>query len=277
MTAHFTRQAKRRAGASPIAVATHLPSLDKASDAVLPAAVASNYWRARVPWYPSGCFGPYRAPTVGYSRRELAADGIVHCIGLLGGAILTWYLLTNLDTELPPQLAGGIRIYGASLMTMLVCSSAFNGLAWSKAHLRWLQLADHFGILLLISGSYTPVMLKAGCPKLLAVNWSVAALSAVIKATGSRLDVVAVHIPIFIILGWSLLAVWDDVWSHLSTWAKGQCLMAGGFYSGGLIPWAANRIEGHNAMWHVCVFAGSACIYSVVALELSRPGAWVRA
>jgi hemolysin III len=93
------------------------------------------YWlKERLPWYPDGCFGPYRSTTEGYSRRELAADFTVHAIGvalgLVGSAMLLSRtrdaMLATKSPPLPPVVAGGIVIYCISLMAMLVFSALFN-------------------------------------------------------------------------------------------------------------------------------------------------------
>ena len=94
MTSVVTRGAKRRAER-------------RSADSVvarLDEDLTTSYWHTKIPWYPNGCFGPYRSPSVGYSRRELAADGLVHAIGLVGGAVAIVYLLATMDDEqLPAQ------------------------------------------------------------------------------------------------------------------------------------------------------------------------------
>ena len=51
------------------------------------ASAEESWWAQRVAWYPTGCFGPYRSPEVGYSRRELAADAAVHLVGVVLGFV----------------------------------------------------------------------------------------------------------------------------------------------------------------------------------------------
>ena len=101
----------------------------------------TSYWKARIPWYPEGCFGPYRSPNIGYSRRELLADGLVHALGLLGFGVASWRLLWTLDPDLPADLRAAIVTYTVSIMTMLICSSMWNGLAWDRGHRRLLLRA----------------------------------------------------------------------------------------------------------------------------------------
>ena len=50
-------------------------------------------------------------------------------------------------------------------------------------------------------------------------------------------------------------------------------MVGGCLYTGGLVPWACNGLEFHNAIWHVCVLAASAVFYSVVYHELALPPA----
>ena len=50
-------------------------------------------------------------------------------------------------------------------------------------------------------------------------------------------------------------------------------VIGGCLYTGGLVPWACNGLEFHNAIWHVCVLAASAVFYSVVYHELALPPA----
>ena len=78
---------------------------------------------------------------------------------------------------------------------------------WKKS--TWeLQLADHLGILLLIAGTYTPFMLHACSPRVLAFVWLVGAVSFAAKASKSPLDVV--QLPRAVLPG-DGLGLHDDV------------------------------------------------------------------
>merc|ERR1719421_1356919 len=138
---------------------------------------------------------------------------------------------------------------------MLCCSAVFNGLAWSR-HIWALQLCDHTGILLLIAGTYTPMMTFVCCPISLIFVWSLAVFSFTAKASRSRLDVVALHVPCFLLMGWSCVLIWKDLVEVFTYWACGMCLAGGLFYTLGLVPWAISKLEFHNAIWHVFVLAG---------------------
>lgn len=234
---------------------------------------AASYWQERIAWYPDGCFGPYRPSKVGYSRRELAADGAVHVLGVFLGFLGVVALCLRLSvSQVSERVVLSLVVYGASLLAMLLCSAIFNMSlgAWSR-RIVLLQLADHGGILLLIAGTYTPFMTIACSPQTLAFVWALALVSFFIKASRSRLDVELVHIPIFLLMGWAVVSVWDEFSGALSPWGKRTCLLGGVLYTIGLVPWGVNKIEGHNALWHLFVLAGSGCFFVVCYDEVGLP------
>ena len=102
----------------------------------------------------------------------------------------------------------------------------------------------------------------------LAVVWALTLLSAGIKAGRTRLDVLEVHIPLFLAQGLAVViaCVFADV--EVSAWARGRVVAGGLLYACGLVPWAASKHEFHNAAWHAFVLAGSACMLTVVFHEL---------
>mmetsp|Transcript_5234 Transcript_5234/g.15530 ORF Transcript_5234/g.15530 Transcript_5234/m.15530 type:complete len:262 (-) Transcript_5234:65-850(-) len=227
-----------------------------------------SYWRERIAWYPAGCFGPYRGR---YSRRELAADAAVHFVGCGGGLVAAAMLAIKLaTTDIPLPIALGLGVYALSLLTMLGCSALFNLSVRDWSAYRWeLQLADHLGILLLIAGTYTPFMMHACSPRTLGFVWALGLLSFAAKASRSRLDVIPVHVFCFLAMGWACVAAWEGVVAFASPWAVGRLVLGGCLYTGGLVPWACNRLEFHNAVWHVFVLAGTAVFFSIVWHELS--------
>jgi len=233
-----------------------------------------EYWRERIPWYPDGCFGPYRSHAAGYSRRELAVDGITHVLGISLGCVgVVMLIVKSVIHHSPRAVTASLSIYSIGLLAMLCFSAVFNGLAWSR-HIWTLQLCDHTGILLLIAGSYTPVMTFACCPRVLVFVWSLAVVSMVAKASKSRFDVVALHVPCFLLMGWSCVLVWYDLVAVFTPWALHMFVVGGVLYTVGLVPWALNKFEFHNAAWHMFVLAASACFVEVFYEEVSQPSHW---
>jgi len=234
------------------------------------------WWAQRIAWYPDGCFGPYRSAQEGYSRRELAVDGIVHLVGVLMGCVGAVLMLVRIsDPACPAVVRAGLGVYACSLLAMLCCSAAFNLLVarWTTST-KALQLADHAGILLLIAGSYTPLMVVLCCGRTLAFVWTAGVVSFAAKASGSLLDLLGLHVLCFLSMGWACVASWADVSGALSAGALRGLLLGGSLYTAGLLPWAWNRREYHNAVWHVFVLAASAVFYWVIYTEVAMPSAF---
>lgn len=228
----------------------------------------------QIPWYPEVRL---------YSRRELLTDAIVHGVGLaLGaaafvatvvGAVKQWLAVwrhTDLSEGFPILVAAVIFVYGMSLLTMLICSAAFNvGQRLARLKL-WLDvdrlaLLDHIGICVLIAGSATPVLVFSCAWRSSAVLWILMLATILAKASGGVLDNIALHVVSFV---FGPLLTYNAsiamVRETLHTWQMDLIWISGVFYIGGLLPWAIRSLEFHVAIWHVCVVLGSASIFAAV-------------
>ena len=84
---------------------------------------SDNFWTQRVRWYPDNCFGPYRAERLGYSRRELCADAVVHLVGIVAFSAGAGALLHACCVHEPSvETTVSLLLYVCSLLTMLGCS-----------------------------------------------------------------------------------------------------------------------------------------------------------
>ena len=77
---------------------------------------SDNFWTQRVRWYPDDCFGPYRAERLGYSRRELCADAVVHLVGIVAFSAGAGALLHACCVHEPPvETTVSLLLYVCSL------------------------------------------------------------------------------------------------------------------------------------------------------------------
>ena len=84
---------------------------------------SDNFWTQRVRWYPDDCFGPYRAERLGYSRRELCADALVHLVGIVAFSAGAGALLHACCVHEPSiETTVSLLLYVSSLLLMLGCS-----------------------------------------------------------------------------------------------------------------------------------------------------------
>ena len=220
-------------------------------------------------WYPDNCFGPYRPERLGYSRRELCADAVVHLVGIVAFSAGAGALLHACCVHEPSvETTVSLLLYVCSLLTMLGCSFVFNGAAWSRRHLWALQLADHLGIHSLITGTATALLVHADASYALLAVWLLALSSVLIKALRCRYDMLELHIPVFLLQGCVVVlgCIASDV--ALSAWALRRVVAGGLCYACGLIPWAASWKEFHNAAWHAFVLLGSACMFTTIFHEV---------
>ena len=229
----------------------------------------------RAPWTESiRWFGAPRVRM--YSRRELALDAAVHVLGLLLALIALIALMLRINSRRPPPLiAWSLLLYGTSLLAMLICSTLFNvGQGYWHESRHKLRCIDHVGICLLIAGTYTPLMAYSCCLSTLKFVWGVAMLTTAAKWSGGCLDRWTVHIPSFLLMGWSCLFVWDTLSSALSPTAVQLLITGGVLYTTGLVPWGLQSVgsvpfEFHIVIWHAFVLSASGCIFWAIYTDIA--------
>lgn len=222
---------------------------------------APGPWKDTIEWYPLQRF---------YSRRELASDFLVHAVGILLAAAGNLLLALRLwDLRPPPEIVGSVALYGFTLLAMISCSAVYNSgqVVWKHRAVE-LSQADHAGIVLLIVGTYTPLMACTCAWRLLSFVWAVGVFDIAAKASRGWLDRLPLHVVCFLLMGWSVLIAWESVAANFSRWACQMFVTGGVLYTVGLVPWGIRRLEGHVAIWHVFVIAASSAFFSVVYTEV---------
>lgn len=205
------------------------------------------------------------------TRREIAADAVVHALGvsfaLIGGPILIGFVAARGE-------AGAIfavSIYVATLIAMFSFSASYNLIPHPGAK-EWLRRLDHSSIYLKIAGSYTPfaMITIGGMPgmSLLAVIWAAAALGIALKILfPRRFDLFS--IGLYLCMGWAVVMVGRDVLARIDEPALVLLVIAGVLYSVGVIFHLWERLPFQNAIWHVFVLSATVVLYSAVAVEFT--------
>ena len=93
-----------------------------------------------------------------YSIREEIVNSITHGIGTLTSIAGLALLLVFSIPEGDPWKISSFLIYGISLILMHLSSTLYHSIR-NYRFKRFLQLADHGSIFLLIAGTYTPFLL----------------------------------------------------------------------------------------------------------------------
>jgi hemolysin III len=200
--------------------------------------------------------------------RELAADGVVHALGLAFGVAgaVTLVVLSVLDGH--PVLLTPLFVYAAGLVAMLGCSAAYN-LRRSSPRRDLLRRLDHAAIFAMIAGTYTPfttLLSGAWSAVLTASIWSVAAIGMAMKLCRPR-HIERVSIALYLALGWIGLVAVGPFLASLDT--ATLVLLAGGglLYTVGVAFHVWKTLPYHNAIWHGFVLAGAIVHYVAVVNE----------
>jgi hemolysin III len=207
------------------------------------------------------------------SRRiEWLADVVVHAVGLALAAIGCVLLIATAASSGSPKLTVALVIYSAGLLAMLACSTLYNANTNQKLAALF-ERFDLSAIFVMIAGSYTPFMLgKLDGPMawtVLGVVW-VVALAGVAMNLLARWNAPRVYIALYLILGWAVLAVLDQLISNLSP--VGMTLLAAGgiLYTVGVIFHVNKKLPFNSAIWHGFVIAAASCHFAAIYLDVAQ-------
>ena len=200
------------------------------------------------------------------SRHELAADCIIHILGIgagsIGGATLVALIAARADwLEL-----GALLIYAFGMLAMFSCSAAYN-LARKSRWRSALRRCDHAAIFVMIAGSYTPFTLLrldgAWSWGLTAIVWSIAGIGALIKLC-RHCDLRYASVAPYLLLGWVGLIAIDPLFRSLGWETLGLIGLGGALYVIGVGFHVWERLPFQNAIWHAFVLAAASVHYAAV-------------
>ena len=204
-----------------------------------------------------------------YTRGELAADAVVHALGvgfaLIGGPILIGLVAAKSDG----WTIAAISIYVASLISMFGFSAGYNLAPISRAK-EWLRRLDHSTIYLKIAGAYTPfalISLSGGVGKmLLLMVWLAAGIGIALKLIYPRRFEI-LSLALYLAMGWAAVVVADEIAASVDGATMVLLVVAGCLYTFGVIFHVWEKLPFQNAIWHVFVLAATAVLYAAMAVE----------
>ena len=207
-------------------------------------------------------------------RIEWLADVIVHAVGLalaIGGCIL---LVTTAANSGSVKLTAGLVVYSAGLLAMLGCSMLYNSNTNEKLS-RLFERFDLSAIFIMIAGSYTPFMLaKLDGPMawtVLAAVWAVA-LAGVALNLLARWNAPKLYNALYLMLGWAVLAIVDQLIHSLSPLGLGLLAAGGLLYTIGVIFHVNKKLPFNSAIWHGFVIAAASCHFLAIYLDIASAG-----
>ena len=201
-----------------------------------------------------------------YSRNERFVDSGIHVLGISLGAIAAAVMAASASQHDHALLVPGIAAYCIGLLAMLIASALYN-MAEPSPRKLFLRRLDQAAIFIMIAGSYTPFTLIAlgdtWSHALLAAVWLVALIGAALKLLApGRLE--RASTALYLLLGWSGLAVLQPLFGTLPTVAFALLVGGGALYSVGVLFHCWKSLPYHKAVWHGFVLAAAACHYGAI-------------
>lgn len=211
-------------------------------------------------------------------------NGVTHLVALAFCVYGAYHLLTLAqspahasDTERERRFWPCL-IYVVSLCTLYLSSTLYHSFFTLKLTKRVFQVLDHAAIFLLIAGSYTP-FLSILLPDralwsvyLQSFLWVVCVFGVILTAFYQGTHKKYILLALYLCMGWAALLCLSDLGARLSS-AGVRWLLGGGLaYTAG-VPFFVRNWHFDHALWHLFVFAGSACHYWCIYAHVVAPGA----
>lgn len=168
-------------------------------------------------------------------------------------------------------------VFALSVATLFGVSALYHRIQWSPSARAWVRRLDHASIYILVSGTYTPIMMYALEAKksalILTIVWGISAAGIFIEMLVARVPKALLALT-YIGLGWVAIAVFSEMSSALGSYGIVLLATGGILYTiGGAIyalkrpnPWPS--VFGYHEIFHALVILGVMCHYYVVAFYL---------
>lgn len=199
-----------------------------------------------------------------YSKGEEIMNMVTHVVG--GGLGVVMAALCIVKAALGGDLWSivGCSIYGGSMILLYSMSSIYHGLAAGTGK-KVMQVLDHCTIYLLISGTYTPILLAGLLPvypglcwSLFGLEWGLTALAVTLTAIDLKRYRVFSMIC-YVGMGWAILPFMNQVVEVMGV-AGFAFLLAGGisYTVGAVLYGLGKKLRWMHSVFHILVVAGSA-------------------
>jgi len=201
------------------------------------------------------------------SLGELIANAVSHGVGVLF-AITALVLLIVKASSLSEILSS--IAFGVALVMLYLSSTLYHSFPEKmKTVSKVFQRFDHSSIFILIAGTYTPMLvLLVGTREayiLLIFLWVLTVFGIVMKSIWID-KFQAVHLVIYLFMGWSVLFIGKDVLAGLG-YEIIFVLIGGIFYTVG-VAFYVSRFKYSHFIWHIFVLFGSifhfVCVYGYI-------------
>lgn len=209
----------------------------------------------------------------GYTKGEEIFNWVSHTVGAgLGIAALVLMIVFAAIGKGTAIDIVGVSIFGSTLIMLYTISTLYHALTNEKAK-KVFKVLDHCSIYVLIAGTFTPICFSlirtVGYKMIILVSavWACAILGIVLYACFPK-KLKALHIILYIAMGWSIIFLAKDFITGLKTinaMSTLYFLLAGGIaYTVGVIFYALKKVPYFHSVFHLFVLGGSICHFFAV-------------
>jgi hemolysin III len=167
----------------------------------------------------------------------------------------------------------GAIVFGLAMISLYTTSSLYHAIPWREVWKGRMQRLDHSMILVLIAGTYTPVVIATLDGPLrwtvLAIAWGTVLVGAIQHIFFPR-DKQTFSMILAVSMGWlGLVIAWWFV-RELGWTASGLAILGGAIYTIGMILMVTNRprlwprVFSYHEVFHVMVVAASAVHFVLI-------------
>lgn len=189
---------------------------------------------------------------------EEKENAVSHFIGLMLALFGLIMVISSDSPSAHPAAKAGMVIFAITNVILYASSALYHHMNPGVIK-KLFRVLDHSSIYLLIAGSYTPILLYIGSSVTVAYTiliW-VAAISGIILTIMFWGRFYPVHIAMYVVMGWSILSIYDSVFPFLPVMLFPYVLSGGITYTAGLLFYSIRKIPHHHLIWHIFVLAGS--------------------
>lgn len=200
------------------------------------------------------------------TRAEDIANSLCHGVGLVAALVAIPFLLSDAARLGSLALVVGCGVFAVTIVLVYLSSTLYHGLPagrWKES----CRVFDHYSILLLIAGTYTPLTLGVLYGPwgwlLFGLIWGLAAIGVVLINKGG------IHHPwlmtvLYLLMGWLIVIVPHPFLPSIPEAAVSWLIAGGLAYTVGVLFFNADHIPFAHLLWHVFVILGTGSHFAMV-------------
>lgn len=212
--------------------------------------------------------------SIAVARTQLSAlhveevvNSLTHGIGLALAVVGAFALIGFAALTGDAWRIAGAVVYAGSLVFLYAASTAYHGVSeppWKRR----LRRVDHFGVTLLIAGTYTPFVLAflRGTPAFWmgATVWGLLALGVGLQLILSERRYYQTSLLLYLAMGFACVPFIPGIAANMPPGALSTLAVGGVLYVVGVVFFCWESLPYSHGIWHIFVLGGSGVHFGAV-------------